>query len=324
MLANLPASPVFVPRFPWLGGDLQTLRNTFVGGRDQFATPVGERLLLPMNDGSSDTLAAMLSPTTGNKPLVILLHGLTGCETSPNVLRAHHLFSSAQFPVLRLNFRGSGPSLPTSSSSWCGGSSQDLADALLALDKSLTCNGIFICGVSLGANLLLRFLAEFGENFPLIGAVSVSAPIDLAAASKTLLKPRNAIYQWHLLRQMKKDTGAIALPGETIRKFMATKSIYQFDDVYVAPQHGFEGADHYYESCKALRFLDRIKISTLVIHARNDPWIPARAYDDFDWSANSALTLLFPDSGGHVGFHSRGTTTSWHDACALEFLKKLI
>ena len=101
----------FQPRAPWWGGDLQTMRNFFAartGRRPQIA---GERLYLAMRDGSGDRLAALLTHAKRNdRPLVVLLHGLTGCETSMNMARAAACHLEGGYSVLRLNLRGAGPS----------------------------------------------------------------------------------------------------------------------------------------------------------------------------------------------------------------------
>jgi predicted alpha/beta-fold hydrolase len=96
------------------------------------------------------------------------------------------------------------------------------------------------------------------------------------------------------------------------------RTTVDFDDLVVAPPNGFAGAADYYDRCSAIRRMGEIRVPTLVVHALDDPWIPARAYTDFRWSANPALVPLLPRSGGHVGFHDRAG--SWHDCCLLRFL----
>ena len=91
----------------------------------------------------------------------------------------------------------------------------------------------------------------------------------------------------------------------------------------MAPANGFAGADDYYARCSAQGFMKEIKVPTLVIHARNDPWILPGAYLSFDWKANPKLTPLLPRGGGHVGFHGLGSRVPWHDRCIAEFLRRL-
>jgi hypothetical protein len=314
--------PDFRPRAPWWGPDLQTLRNFFsarTGGRPKLG---GDRLHLEMRDGSGDRLAALLTPAKGDKPLVVLIHGLTGCETSMNMVRAAIYHRGLGYPVLRLNLRGAGPSRATCKGDYHAGCSRDLADALSSVIETapeLTRNGLYLSAVSLGANVMIKFLAEYGADFPVRAAASVSAPIDLAASARSVMRRRNALYHRWLLGRMKFDCGGSDLTPEQRALLERARTVYEFDDRFLAPRYGFEGADHYYEESKAARFLGAVPTPTLVIHARNDPWIPAAPYLANDWSRNGKLTPLLPRAGGHVGFHDPGHEASWHDRCSAEF-----
>ncbi len=208
--ATLPVAvfPPFLARAPWGGGDLQTLRNFLIGRRERLADYRSERLVLPTRDGSDDRLLGTLShPDAAMQrgPLVVLLHGLSGCEASFYILKtAAHLLSLG-CRVLRLNLRGAGPSRPFCRFQYHAGHTDDLADALAALPRTLTAAGIVAVGFSLGGNMLLKYLGERGGEAPLKGAVSVSAPLDLAATSRQMARRRNAVYQAYLLREMRRE-----------------------------------------------------------------------------------------------------------------------
>lgn len=314
--------PAFAPRAPWWGGDLQTLRNYVGRQRDPLVGFPGERLALALRDGSGDRLAAMLNAPAGatERPLLLLIHGLTGTEDSPYIRSSAAAALAASYPVLRLNLRGAGPSRPLCQLQYHAGRTEDLADALAALPERLTRNGIVAMGFSLGANLLLKFLGEGGDRH-LRAAIAVSAPLDLAAAARRLMARRNAVYHRIILGHMKEESLApIAALTEGERKAIAeAPSVVAFDDRFVAPRNGFAGAADYYARCSAGRFLDAIATPTLVIHALDDPWIPAASYLARDWRKNPHVTALLPRRGGHVGFHGRGGPTAWHDRCALRF-----
>ena len=87
----------------------------------------------------------------------------------------------------------------------------------------------------------------------------------------------------------------------------------------IAPRNGFAGAEDYYRQCSGLRFLPAIKTPTLLVQARDDPWIPTAAYEAFDWAGHPALTPLIAASGGHVGFHGADRAAAWHDLAAEAF-----
>ena len=322
--------PRFTPRAPWFGPDLQTMRNLFRGPALPSVTDPGERLTLPLSNGgidgtgSSDRLSArLLRPAdAGDRPLVVLIHGLGGSEESTNIgVTAAALFD-AGYPSLLLNLRGAGPSRPLCKQQYHAGKTEDLRDALKALPEAATRNGIVAVGVSLGGNMLLKYCAEFGE---LRGAVSISAPIDLAAASQRFLDARNTVYHRYLLSGMKREAlGEGAEISDEERRILPTiRTILEFDEKIVAPRNGFRDAADYYAHCNARQFLPAIRVPTVVIHALDDPWIPARAYTSFDWSQNPALTPLLAPGGGHVGFHARDARTPWHDRCVLHFLERI-
>jgi predicted alpha/beta-fold hydrolase len=282
---------------------------------------VGERLYLAMGDGGGDWLAASLTKTTSRRPLVVLIHGLTGCETSTYLLTSARHFHALGYPVLRLNLRGAGPSRATCRGHYHAGRSEDLRDALSALDPALREDGLLLIGFSLGGNMLLKFLAEHGAGFPIRAAATVSAPIDLAATARRFMRPRNAIYQRWLLSQMKRDSLPGAMSPAQRRAVEAARSVYAFDDGFVAPHHGFGTADRYYAECAGLRFLEAVAVPTLLIQARDDPWISPRAYLEFDWRSNPLLTALIPRHGGHCGFHDR-RGGAWHNHAIAAFFDR--
>jgi uncharacterized protein len=318
--------PPFLARAPWWGGDLQTLCNHLPGRR----APLGdaERVYLPMRDGSSDRLVGALHRPAAPgplRPLVVLIHGLTGTEQSHYMVNtASHLLRLG-FTVLRLNLRGAGASRPSCRFQYYAGRSEDFADALAALPRALTQGGVVAIGYSLGANMLLKYLGERGSEAPLTGAIAVSAPLDLAGTAQRMMWRRNGLYQRYLLRHMRAESlgeGA-EITGSERAAILGARSIWEYDHRFSAPRNGFRGAEDYYERNAAKRFLDGIAVPTLVIHALDDPWIPPEAYLGYDWRRNPSLIPLLPPRGGHIGFQGRDRHTTWHDICATRFLEAL-
>jgi predicted alpha/beta-fold hydrolase len=299
------------------------MRNFFAARAGRRPQVAGERRYLALRDGSGDRLAALLTYGEHNdRPLVVLLHGLTGCETSMNMVRAAACHLARGYSVLRLNLRGAGPSRTICRGDYHAGCSRDLADALASLreqEPALVARGLLLSGVSLGANVMIKFLAEFGSDFPIRAAASVSAPIDLALSCRSLMRRRNAPYHRWLLHRMKLDCQGSEMDAAARAALAAARSVYEFDDTYVAPRHGFSGAPEYYENSMALRYLDGVRVPILLIHAHDDPWVPVAPYLAHDWSRNPALHVLLARRGGHVGFHGRGHDASWHDRCAAQF-----
>jgi hypothetical protein len=317
------AFPPFRERAPWLGADLQTMRNILVGAPADLRG--GERLLLPMRDG--DRLAARLDlpARPSRRPVVTLVHGLAGSESSRAVVTsARHLVAEG-WPVLRLNLRGALPSRPTSGGRYHAGRTDDLAQALRQLPPALMRRGVVLLGHSLGGNLVLKFMGEGGHGLPALAAAAVSTPLDLAATCARMMAPRNVVYHRYMLDAMKAEALA---PGAALtsseRAAVATaRSVYEFDDRFVAPHFGYRDAADYYATNSAQNFLDRVAAPTLVVHALDDPWIPRACYDAVDWSRLPSIEVALAPGGGHLGFHGRGSAIPWHDRVTADWLARL-
>jgi predicted alpha/beta-fold hydrolase len=322
--------PVFRPRPPWLTGDLQTLRNNLRRPRHDLSSWPETPVDLPLADGSGDRLLGHLHRPVAEAPrgLVILVHGLTGCADSTYVrATARHLLSLG-YAVLRLNLRGAGPARPLARFQYHAGRTADLRAALAGLgtrDPALVASGVFAVGYSLGANMLLKFLGEEGARATLRGAAAISAPIDLHAASLCLMTRRNRFYHRYLMSRMIVEAVAptAALTEDERQAAQSARTVYQFDDRFVAPRNGFAGAADYYARCSAEAYLAAIKTPTLIVHALDDPWIPADAYRRQNWSRAPSLTPLLPAAGGHVGFHGADSRVPWHDRCLAAFFERI-
>ena len=315
--------PPFAPRFPWWGADLQTIANHFDPPSANLAPHASERLSFALRDGTGDTLLASLDRPAAPKvrPLAIVVHGLTGAEASPYVLSiARHLLDRGH-TVLRLNLRGAGPSRPLCAGHYYAGRSQDFRHLLELLPKELTRQGIVAVGYSLGGAMLLKYLGEEGAATPLKAAASVSAPIDLAVTCRHMMRPRNWLYHHLLLSNMKVEaTGEGArLTADERAAILGSRTVWQYDDAFIAPRHGFADAADYYERCKPVRFLPDIRVPTLVLASLDDPWIPGELYSGYDWRANKSLVPMLPSRGGHVGFHGAGDKRPWSDRVVARF-----
>jgi predicted alpha/beta-fold hydrolase len=316
----------FRAALPWIGGDLQTVRNWLVRAEADVSGWTGEPWRLELADGDLLTGTLYRRDRTAMRPLVVLVHGLTGSEAGINSRSTARAMLAAGYPVLALNLRGAGSAAPYCRSIYHAGRSEDLAEALSAIaGAGLAPRGTFWVGYSLGGNILLNMLAELGEDSRVVGAVSVSAPIDLVATSHSFIRPRNRLYHDWLLAEMKRGVRILAEPvPETV--LSGVRTTIEYDDKVVAPIGGYRGAQDYYRRAGALRRLDAIRLPTLVIHAQDDPWIPAEPCLAYDWSSARFLVALLPVSGGHVGFHDRQGMKGgapWHDRAALSFLNFL-
>lgn len=317
--------PPFTQRFPWWGGDLQTLATALIDAPSSLAPATSERLRFTLADG--DTMLAMLDrpekPESG-RPLVLLLHGVPGSEDSPYMRRMSGTLLDKGYCVLRLNMRGAGPSRTTCGGQYSAASSRDLAELIGRLPPDLTASGIAAVGYSVGGAILLKYLGEEGAHTPLVAAASVSAPIDLLGTCLTLLRFRNLLYHRSVFGAVKREAladGAVLSPDER-KSILASRTLYEYDDVFTGPRNGFSGADDYYFHCSAVNFLPAIRIPTLVLASLDDPWVPGGAYSGHHWGSNKSLSLrpVLTPCGGHVGFHGTGGYKPWSDLAVMKFL----
>jgi predicted alpha/beta-fold hydrolase len=161
----------------------------------------------------------------------------------------------------------------------------------------------YVAGVSLGGNALLRWLGEQQHGAEIVdAAVSVSAPLDLAAGGAALSSGFNRLYTRMFLETLKPKALAKLerFPGLFDRAaLLASKDLYSFDNVVTAPLHGYRDTDDYWHRASAKHVLHDITVPTLVLNARNDPFLPGRHLPE---TAAASVTLEYPDTGGHVGF----------------------
>lgn len=303
----LDQTSFFSPRRPWWGGDLQTLRNYALQVRDNLSGQNGDKLVIPLEDGSGDHMVATLNRPAGtrDRPLVLLVHGISGSEGSCYMTVAAAFFLARGYPVLRINLRGAGLSRPFCRRHYHAGCSEDLAAVIERLDPALTRHGVMPIGFSLGGNILLKMLGTIGDQLPIIKAATVSAPIDLATSSRSLMRWRNFAYQRFILTRLKRQCTAAGaeLSAELRQAILRARTLWEFDDRFTASVNGYDGAADYYEHNAAKGFLGNIKQPTLLIHAMDDPFVPVGPYLQQRWSTNPELTPLLPKSGGHLGFH---------------------
>ena len=321
--------PPFRPRFPWWGADLQTIAIRLTSSRVLDLAPhTSERLAFPMADRTGDILLGMLdrpAEAVEGRPLVLLVHGCTGSEDSAYMLNAARHLLERGYTVLRLNLRGCGPSRPYCREHYHLGRTADFRRVLWQIPEDLIGNGIVAVGYSLGGAMLLKYLGEEGSFSPLRGAATICAPIDLAANCKHMMRPRNWLYHAYLLNDMKTEAlaeGASNTPEEC-ETIKAARSVWDFNDKFIAPRYGFRDVEDYYALCTPHAFMPEIRVPTMVLAACDDPWIPVECYRDFKWSDNTALLPVLPPAGGHIGFHAHDSTQPWCDIAMEKFFDRL-
>ena len=246
-----------------------------------------------------------------SKSVVILLHGMEGHGQRPYITGPALLFNENNIDAICVNFRCCSGELNRKYSSYHSGMSEDLDDVVKHVVSLNKYDSIFIKGISLGANMLLKYLGE-GNSIPpqVKGGMAVSAPCDLSGSAKALHKLINLPYQinflWGLLKRLKLKQKQFPdlISKSQIRSIF---TLNDFEEVYTSRAHGFKNAQDYYNKASSLQFLKTIKIPVLVLNALNDSFLSKDCYPYKEAEENPFLYLETPAKGGHVGF------VSWND-----------
>lgn len=296
----------FIPAW-WLPeGHSQTLWGKFFRRRHDVPWIV-ERIPTP----DDDFLDIYRLPAPPTAPRIVLLHGLEGGPSSGFVtaLADSARRSSWGFDVV-VN-RGCGGEINLAPRYYFAGDSADFSTALAHVGRTHPRSPLLLCGISLGGNVLLKWLGELGASFPraVLAAAAVSVPFDLARSCRRIDSGVSRIYSRNFLSTMKPKALAKIeqYPGIASPEAVGhASSIWALDDSFTSIVHGYRDAADYYARCSSLQFLDRIRCPTLLLSARDDPFHPPEVLDEVRQvaSVNRMLTLDFPDKGGHVGFVS--------------------
>jgi predicted alpha/beta-fold hydrolase len=243
------------------------------------------------------------------RPRLLFLHGLEG------TIRSHYVAGFFGEALRRgwaadlLIFRGCGDEPNRTARFYHSGETADLAFALERVLAEESSSPLLLAGVSLGGNVLLKFLGERGENLPPVvrGAATISVPYDLERGARHLQRGFSRIYDRHFLRTLRAKARAklARFPGLFDRDALERAgSIYEFDDAVTAPVHGFVDARDYYTRSSSIHFIARVARPTLLLSSVDDPFLPADVLDEVRARArdNSRLTVEFTKHGGHVGF----------------------
>jgi hypothetical protein len=256
----------------------------------------------------------------GARQCVIISHGLEGNSSRAYIRGMARALYDAGFDIIAWNYRGCSGELNRQRRFYHSGATDDLA-TVIAFTATMYPE-ISLVGFSLGGNLTLKFLGE-GPSHPAVQkAVAFSVPMDLYTSCLEISRPGNWIYEKRFLKSLlqKVRTKAAVRTDLPIANLDSIKTLMDFDNVFTGPVHGFLNARDYYTRCSALPLLRNITIPTLVVNAKNDPFLSRACFPEAA-ATSPAVTLEYPDHGGHVGFalfDQKGLY--WSDMRAVAFL----
>lgn len=259
----------------------------------------------------------------GAGKLVIISHGLEGNSLRPYMLGMAKGFYTHNYDVLSWNYRGCSGEINRRPIFYHSGATYDLdtvvGHAARAYDE------VNLVGFSLGGNITLKYLGEQGKLHPRIKkSVAISVPLHLESSCIKLSSGENIIYSRRFLGTLKEKVAQKALQfphAINTRLLKKVKTLYDFDNCYTGPLHGFENAGDYYEKCSSINFLKHIKTPTLILNAQNDPLLSTKCFPESIGKQLSHVYMEFPKYGGHVGFSPRSRKESyWSEKRAFEFI----
>ena len=289
----------------WLvGGNLQTIWPALFSRRFQGPPPAYARQRWATPDG--DFIDVDWQGDDPNAPLLVLFHGLEGSSGSHYAQAFAHTARTLGWRFAVPHFRGCSGELNQGPRAYHSGDFEEIGWMLQRLGARHA-GAIVAVGVSLGGNALLRWAEEAGESAAqtVRSVCAVSAPIDLAASGQAIGRGFNRqVYTRMFLRSMKpKALRKLAQhPGLFSKeRLLAARDLYEFDNVFTAPLHGFTGTPDYWKRGSAKPHLHRIRIPALVLNARNDPFVPASCLPA-PRDVGRHVVLWQPGHGGHVGF----------------------
>ena len=297
--------------------------STVYSGLVRMVTLQQERERITLTDGDFLDLDWSYSNQKSNK-LIILLHGLEGHAQRPYVTGAAKLFNNNHMDAVCVNFRGCSGEDNLLYRSYHSGATEDLEAVINHAILNKKYSEIYLKGISLGGNIVLKYLGERAlVPTEIKAAVAISVPCHLSGSAKELHAFKNILFherfKKHLVDRLKIKQKRFT-EDLSIKEIESIKTLYDFDNVYTSRAHGFKNAEDYYEKCSCLQFLPQIKTPSLIINALNDSFLSAECYPVKEAKNNQNLYLEMPNHGGHVGFIDK-KNIYYNEKRALEFVK---
>ncbi|WP_454784298.1 hydrolase [Legionella sp. WA2024007413] len=281
----------------------QTLYRTLT---QRTNTPVDSHERLELPDGDFIDLAWKTNGLGNDTPLIILLHGLGGNINSAYVSTLFDAFNKSGYRAVLMNFRGASGEPNRLPRVYYGGDTDDLAYFLNVLNLREPTTKKAAVGISLGGNILLKWLGETGSQSLINAAVAVSVPFQLDNVVQKINQGFSRVYQKNLLEKLrmvflqKLDVINCQL-SLSKQKLYSIKTLYEFDEQITAPLHGFVNAQEYYQKSSSRQYLLQIATPTLIIHALDDPFMTPDVLPTVN-ELSPDILLELSQHGGHVGF----------------------
>jgi uncharacterized protein len=317
----------FKPAWWLANAHSQTIYPTLVR---HIRTPIDSKERLELPDGDFIDLAWGVNGLADSAPLVILLHGLGGSERSGYVGGLMNAFNHCGWRALLMHFRGASNEPNRLLRAYHSGDTADLNYLLNCLAAREPQSKKAVVGVSLGGNVILKWLGEQGPQSLINAAVAVSVPFQPRLVADRINRGFSRIYQGYLLRRLKQifEKKKNSFKGEipkVLQDISKWQCFWTFDENVTAPLHGFAHVHDYYREASSRRYLANIATQTLIIHALDDPFMTPSVVPLAEELSDDVI-LELSTKGGHVGFitgNVPGKPVYWLEERIPEFLKQV-
>jgi predicted alpha/beta-fold hydrolase len=320
-------TPDYLPSLPFRSGNVATLYPPLLR-TSPVCTPRSQRIETPDND----FLDFDLHPSRIGmaRRLAVISHGLEGNARRKYILGMAAMATNLGMDAACWVQRGCGDEPNRLPRLYHSGETSDLHTIITHCLASGGYDEVVLIGFSMGGNQILKYLGEAPDRVPsqVSAAAVFSVPCDLSSAERVISRSAWGIYLEYFMRGLRKKVRTKARQFPDIYDPALLKgidSLRTFDDRYTAPINGFADAEDYYARSSSARYLDGLRVPTLVVNARNDPFLTARCQPVAQAQANPALSLEMPRFGGHVGFVAAGkTNVYWSELRARSFFQEIL
>ncbi len=318
----------FRPRRALRGGHVQTVVGNFLPRRNHLPPP--EDRLFHVEPEVQVLCHCHWQPNRSSAMTLVIVHGLEGSSESGYVIGTGSKAWCAGMNVVRMNMRNCGNTEALGPTLYNSSMSDDVGAVAKALIADEHLQKLALAGFSMGGNLVLKLLGEWGENAPreVVAGIGVSPSMDLGPSADALHDRANRIYEmkflWGLRQRVRRK--AALYPGlYDLRYLRGLRSLRDFDDQITARYCGFLDAQDYYTRASASNVLERITVPTLIVHADDDPFIRILPASREKLLHNPHIIYVETEHGGHCAFlaEANGYDGRWAERQAVAFLQRL-
>ena len=284
---------------------------------------------IPLSDGA--VIRAEVVFCDEASPTLVAVHGMGGSSDSMYMLGLSHKaylkgWNSVRLSLYNLNSNLERPKV------FHAGCSRDLAEITGGLFTRFGFDKCLFVGMSMGGNILLKLLGEWGDDYPphILAAATISPLVDLTASWQILDSSSNRLYRWYYVSRLRRlaleraDALSSYLDVERLRQ---VRTIREFDEAFTVPLSGYQDVFEYYSESSAVSRLGQIRVPTLLVHSRDDPLLPWRPLASPAVEKNPRLMLALSERGGHGAFIEgarRDIDRSWAENRVMDFFRLVV